>query len=198
MGNVWRRADPRVGHRNGNGLAHAGPVAAARQSPHRLRVRRSRARRPELDSFNPLFPGNSYSGAVGLFGPTNLTDLTAAVTIVPRSNLTIGFEAPSYWRTSIHDGVYATDLRLPRSADYRGWQIRQPERARGMATNASRAAAGRHHAIHLGQVPRGLFRVVRIRVLFRDGRLPLLNVLFRRDPGHRVIGWHRGFPFISR
>ena len=67
---------------------------------------------PELDSFNPLFPGNSYSGAVGLFGPTNLTDLTAAVTIAPRSNLTIGFEAPSYWRTSIHDGVYATDLRL--------------------------------------------------------------------------------------
>jgi alginate export protein len=67
---------------------------------------------PELDSFNPLFPGNSYSGAVGLFGPTNLTDLTAAVTIAPRSNLTIGFEAPSYWRTSTHDGVYATDLRL--------------------------------------------------------------------------------------
>jgi alginate export protein len=67
---------------------------------------------PELDSFNPLFPGNSYSGAVGLFGPTNLTDLTAAVTFAPRSNLTIGFEAPSYWRTSTHDGVYATDLRL--------------------------------------------------------------------------------------
>ena len=34
------------------------------------------------------------------------------MTIAPRSNLTIGFEAPSYWRTSIHDGVYATDLRL--------------------------------------------------------------------------------------
>jgi len=67
---------------------------------------------PELQSFNPLFPGNSYSGAVGLFGPTNLTDLTAAVTFAPRSNLTIGFEAPSYWRTSTRDGVYATDLRL--------------------------------------------------------------------------------------
>jgi hypothetical protein len=30
----------------------------------------------------------------------------------PRSNLTIGFEAPSYWRTSTGDGIYATDLRL--------------------------------------------------------------------------------------
>lgn len=67
---------------------------------------------PALQSFNPLFPGNSYSGAVGLFGPTNLTDLTPAITFFPRANFTLGFEAPSYWRTSTHDGVYATDLRL--------------------------------------------------------------------------------------
>lgn len=67
---------------------------------------------PRLGSFNPLFPGNAYSGAVGLLGPTNLTDLTPALTVWPRSNLTIGFEAPSYWRTSTSDGVYATDLRL--------------------------------------------------------------------------------------
>ena len=65
-----------------------------------------------LQSFNPLFPGNAYSGAVGLFGPTNLTDLTPALTVSPRPTLTIGFEAPSYWRTSTADGVYATDLRL--------------------------------------------------------------------------------------
>ena len=31
---------------------------------------------PKLQAFNPLFPGNSYAGAVGLLGPTNLTDLT--------------------------------------------------------------------------------------------------------------------------
>jgi Alginate export len=67
---------------------------------------------PKLQSFNPLFPGNAYSGAVGLFGPTNLTDLTPALTVSPRPALTIGFEAPSYWRTSTGDGVYATDLRL--------------------------------------------------------------------------------------
>ena len=67
---------------------------------------------PRLQSFNPLFPGNAYSGAVGLFGPTNLTDLTPALTVSPTRALIVGVEAPSYWRTSTGDGVYATDLRL--------------------------------------------------------------------------------------
>ena len=67
---------------------------------------------PALESFNPLFPGNAYSGAVGLLGPTNLTDFTPALTVSPRRDLTLGVEAPSYWRTSTGDGVYATDLRV--------------------------------------------------------------------------------------
>jgi alginate export protein len=67
---------------------------------------------PELQSFNPLFPGNSYSGAVGLFGPTNLVDFNLAVTFFPRRDLIVGVEAPSYWRTSTGDGIYSTDLRL--------------------------------------------------------------------------------------
>lgn len=65
---------------------------------------------PALQSFNPLFPGNSYSGAVGLLGPTNLTDLTPAVTASPIRGLVLGFEAPSYWRTSTRDAVYGTNL----------------------------------------------------------------------------------------
>lgn len=65
-----------------------------------------------LQSFNPLFPGNSYAGAVGLLGPTNLSDVTAAVSFVPRPAITVGLEVPSYWRTSTGDGVYGTDLRL--------------------------------------------------------------------------------------
>jgi hypothetical protein len=67
---------------------------------------------PRLQSFNPLFPGNAYSGAVGLLGPSNLTDLTPALTVRPRPTLTVGFEAPSYWRTSGADGIYRTDLRV--------------------------------------------------------------------------------------
>jgi hypothetical protein len=65
-----------------------------------------------LQAFNPLFPGNSYSGAVGLLGPTNLTDLTPALAMSPRTGLSLGIEAPIYWRSSTRDGIYGTDLRL--------------------------------------------------------------------------------------
>ncbi len=67
---------------------------------------------PRLQSFNPLFPGNSYSGQVGFFGPTNLIDFTPAVTFILKENAFMSFEAPSYWRTSTADGVYTTDLKL--------------------------------------------------------------------------------------
>lgn len=67
---------------------------------------------PALQSFNPLFPGNSYSGNVGLFGPTNLSDLTPAFTVFPRRTLMLSVEAPSYWRTTSQDGVYSTGLRV--------------------------------------------------------------------------------------
>jgi hypothetical protein len=74
-------------------------------------------RDPRLQSFNPLFPGNSYSGLVGFLGPTNLTDFDPAVTFILRKNVFLTFEAPSYWRTSAADGVYAPDLRLLLHAD---------------------------------------------------------------------------------
>ena len=67
---------------------------------------------PRLQAFNPLFPGNSYAGAVGLLGPTNLTDLTPALTMVPHRRLVLIVECPNYWRTSLQDGIYSTDLRL--------------------------------------------------------------------------------------
>src|SRR6185436_20228758 len=67
---------------------------------------------PRLEAFNPLFPGNSYAGAVGLFGPTNMTDLTPTLTLRPRPGVTFIVEVPSYWRTSTADGVYAADLRV--------------------------------------------------------------------------------------
>ena len=67
---------------------------------------------PRLQSFNPLFPGNSYAGAVGLFGPTNLTDLTPAFAMVPHEKILLIVECPNYWRTSLQDGIYNTNLRL--------------------------------------------------------------------------------------
>jgi hypothetical protein len=70
------------------------------------------AKDPKLQSFNPLFPGASYSGAIGLLGPTNLTDFTPAVTVVPHRTLVLGFECPNYWRTSTADGVYGIQLQV--------------------------------------------------------------------------------------
>ena len=65
-----------------------------------------------LESFNPLFPGTSYSGTVGLLGPTNMTDVTPALQLFLRRSLLVAVECPSYFRSSRGDGVYGIDLRL--------------------------------------------------------------------------------------
>jgi hypothetical protein len=71
---------------------------------------------PRLEAFNPLFPGSSYSGLVGLLGPTNLTDTTPGVQLVLPRRVVIIFESPFYFRSSLRDGVYNIELRpLPLS-----------------------------------------------------------------------------------
>jgi hypothetical protein len=71
---------------------------------------------PRLQAFNPLFPGSSYSGLVGLLGPTNLTDFTPGVQLVLPRRVVVIFESPSYFRSSLRDGVYNIELRpLPLS-----------------------------------------------------------------------------------
>ena len=66
---------------------------------------------PTLQSFNPLFPGNSYSGLVGLFGPTNLSDVTPAVQFLLPRRVVVVFEMPTYFRTSVRDGIYNIALQ---------------------------------------------------------------------------------------
>ena len=141
--------------------------------------------RPALQSFNPLFPGNSYSGAVGLLGPTNLTDLTPAVTMSPRRGLVVGFEAPSYWRTSEADGIYATDLRVlvPPAGGYGQVCGDEPRHPRRLARDAAPRGAGRHHAISLRRVPRAHVRRRRLRLLLGDHSL---QVLTRADSADHI------------
>jgi len=67
---------------------------------------------PKLNSFNPLFPGNAYSGLVGLFGPTNMMDLTPSVQFIMPHRIVLIVESPAYWRTSPGDGLYAIDQRV--------------------------------------------------------------------------------------
>jgi len=66
---------------------------------------------PTLQSFNPLFPGNSYSGLVGLFGPTNLSDITPAVQLLLPRRVVLVFEMPTYFRSSVRDGIYNIALQ---------------------------------------------------------------------------------------
>ncbi len=71
---------------------------------------------PRLQAFNPLFPGSSYSGLVGLLGPTNLTDVTPGLQLILPRRVLIVFESPFYFRSSRRDGVYNIELRpLPLS-----------------------------------------------------------------------------------
>lgn len=73
----------------------------------------TRERRPSRDEPPPSSEekGN-FAPAIGLLGPTNLTDFTPAVTIVLRGTLAVGFEYPNSWRSSTGDGVYGIDLRV--------------------------------------------------------------------------------------
>ena len=66
---------------------------------------------PRLQAFNPLFPGSSYSGAVGLLGPTNLTDVTPGVQLILPRRVVVIFESAAYFRSSLRDGVYNIELR---------------------------------------------------------------------------------------
>ena len=67
---------------------------------------------PSLQSFNPLFPGASFAGPLGVFGATNMIDVTPFVSAAPGRRLILGLEWPQYWRTSTADGLYNTALRL--------------------------------------------------------------------------------------
>ena len=67
---------------------------------------------PALNSFNPLFPGNAYSGLVGLFGPTNMMDLTPSAQFLLPKRVALVFESPAYWRMSARDGLYSIDQRI--------------------------------------------------------------------------------------
>ena len=134
------------------------------------------ANTPALESFDPLFPGNAYSGAVGLLGPTNLTDFTPALTVSPRPDLTLGVEAPSYWRTSTGDGVYTTDLRVLFEPEAGTGKVRrhQSRGDHGLAAHASPPGAGCHHTVASRWLPGQHVDLRRLWFLLVHGALSVL------------------------
>jgi len=70
----------------------------------------------KLTTFNPLFPNPVYSSLSALLGPSNITDLGLTIRLTIDSKTAITPEAPFYWRTSLHDGIYGSAGNLIRPA----------------------------------------------------------------------------------
>jgi hypothetical protein len=84
------RFRPRLGIRSDIASGDGGPKARA------------------LGSFDPLFPAAPvYSGPSGLLGATNLIDITPSVRLQLRRALSLTLESSSFWRESLHDGIYS-------------------------------------------------------------------------------------------
>jgi Alginate export len=68
-----------------------------------------------LESFDPLFPGTAYSGKAVQIGPTNLIKSGPIVNITLISRIRMNFDWAHFWRTSLKDGLYGTNLTLVRT-----------------------------------------------------------------------------------
>lgn len=60
-----------------------------------------------LETFNALFPNNSYFSEAALFAPANLLDLNPTLTVHPRDDLTVVGMWDFLWRYDTGDAVYA-------------------------------------------------------------------------------------------
>jgi hypothetical protein len=70
---------------------------------------------PELNSFDPLFPGIAYSGRAALLGPTNLITIAPALGFSPHRRFRITTDWASFWRTSTQDGIYGINVAMLRT-----------------------------------------------------------------------------------
>ena len=71
--------------------------------------------KPDLQTFNPLFPRGSYFSEANLIGPLNLVDVHPALTLKPVEDLSITVDWDFFWRESLADGLYlpSSVLQVP-------------------------------------------------------------------------------------
>jgi len=71
--------------------------------------------KPDLQTFNPLFPRGAYFSEANLIGPLNLVDVHPALTLTPIEDLTITVDWDFFWRESLGDGLYlpSSTLQVP-------------------------------------------------------------------------------------
>lgn len=70
-----------------------------------------------LGSFFPLYARGKYFGEADLNGPVNTIDVIPALDLHPRSDFSIDLSYGSFWRESIHDGVYGFAGNLYKTGD---------------------------------------------------------------------------------
>jgi hypothetical protein len=61
---------------------------------------------PELETFFPMFPRQSYFSEANLIGPINLYNVTPVLTVRPVASLALSLTWDGFWRQSLDDGLY--------------------------------------------------------------------------------------------
>ncbi|HEU5239262.1 MAG TPA: alginate export family protein, partial [Pyrinomonadaceae bacterium] len=63
-----------------------------------------------LQTFNPYFPGTSYSDTIGLIGAPNSIAVFPNLRLVPRNKFTVAVGPAFFWRQSTRDGLYGINV----------------------------------------------------------------------------------------
>jgi len=63
-----------------------------------------------LETFNPLFPGTTYSDTIGLIGAPNSIGFFPNLRMVPWRGITTTIGPAFFWRESTHDGIYSINV----------------------------------------------------------------------------------------
>lgn len=71
--------------------------------------------RPDLQTFNPLFPKGAYFSENGLVGPSNFINVNPSVEFHLQKRLTLTANWDFFWRESTQDGIYNNSVVLVRS-----------------------------------------------------------------------------------
>jgi len=84
--------------------------------------------KPDLQTFNALFPRGAYFGEPALIGPANHIDIHPSLILALARNVSLDLNWDIFWRESEHDGIYGPAVNLIQSgqtssARYVGNQI---------------------------------------------------------------------------
>jgi Alginate export len=79
-----------------------------------------------LQTFNPLFPGTTYSDTIGLLGAANSLALNPNLRVTVKQRWTVSAGTGFFWRQSVRDGIYGINVAPLRTG--------QQSRARDVGT----------------------------------------------------------------